>query len=242
MEVFGRCDFWMNKIAFAVVDFVLFLLSQEAEVLKRKKIMILLFVTLQWIFISFCNVNFYAVELQSTLQASLMSALYLGRFLSGNVFFFILRCSSDLTGIYVCEKNSCTDGSCVINKLTGLFKEGCAFIPERNQTAVSSIMYMQSLSSVSTNMWEQISFNETYRYKNLIYPPMLHLVQLLCKQINCNVLLWMRYEVNCEVMSQLCVYKNHLLWFSISNLFITLLLLTSDFYLPVLNTLGGRIL
>lgn len=165
MEVFGRCDFWMNKIAFAVVDFVLFLLSQEAEVLKRKKILILLFVTLQWIFISFCNVNFYAVELQSTLQASLMSALYLGRFLSGNVFFFILRCSSDLTGIYVCEKNSCTDGSCVINKLTGLFKEGCAFIPERNQTAVSSIMYMQSLSSVSTNMWEQISFNETYRYK-----------------------------------------------------------------------------
>ncbi|XP_048799889.1 calcium-activated chloride channel regulator 2 isoform X2 [Lagopus muta] len=59
------------------------------------------------------------------------------------------RCSSDLTGIYVCEKNSCTDGSCVINKLTGLFKEGCAFIPERNQTAVSSIMYMQSLSSVA---------------------------------------------------------------------------------------------
>ncbi|XP_040533254.1 calcium-activated chloride channel regulator 2 [Gallus gallus] len=61
----------------------------------------------------------------------------------------VTRCSSDLTGIYVCEKNSCTDGSCVINKLTGLFKEGCAFIPERNQTAVSSIMYMQSLSSVA---------------------------------------------------------------------------------------------
>uniref|UniRef100_A0A669QWF8 Chloride channel accessory 2 n=1 Tax=Phasianus colchicus TaxID=9054 RepID=A0A669QWF8_PHACC len=61
----------------------------------------------------------------------------------------VTRCSSDLTGIYVCEKNSCSDGSCVINKLTGLFKEGCAFIPERNQTAVSSIMYMQSLSSVA---------------------------------------------------------------------------------------------
>uniref|UniRef100_A0A8B9CPF5 Chloride channel accessory 2 n=1 Tax=Anser brachyrhynchus TaxID=132585 RepID=A0A8B9CPF5_9AVES len=61
----------------------------------------------------------------------------------------VTRCSSDLTGIYVCEKNSCTDGSCVINKLSGLFKEGCAFIPERNQTAVSSIMYMQSLSSVA---------------------------------------------------------------------------------------------
>ncbi|XP_025972242.2 calcium-activated chloride channel regulator 2 [Dromaius novaehollandiae] len=61
----------------------------------------------------------------------------------------VTRCSSDLTGIYVCEKKSCTEGSCVINKLTGLFKEGCAFIHERNQTAVSSIMYMQSLSSVA---------------------------------------------------------------------------------------------
>lgn len=49
------------------------------------------------------------------------------------------------------KKKSCTEGNCVINKLTWLFKEGCAFIPERNQTAESSIMYMQSLSSVSTN-------------------------------------------------------------------------------------------
>ncbi|NWX81957.1 CLCA2 regulator, partial [Nothoprocta pentlandii] len=61
----------------------------------------------------------------------------------------VTRCSSDVTGIYVCEKNSCTEGSCVINKLTGLFKEGCTFIHDRNQTAVSSIMYMQSLSSVA---------------------------------------------------------------------------------------------
>uniref|UniRef100_A0A8B9Q4W9 Chloride channel accessory 2 n=1 Tax=Apteryx owenii TaxID=8824 RepID=A0A8B9Q4W9_APTOW len=58
----------------------------------------------------------------STVQASLMLARYPG-------------------GISKC--------SCVINKLTGLFKEGCAFIHERNQTAVSSIMYMQSLSSVA---------------------------------------------------------------------------------------------
>uniref|UniRef100_A0A8C4W5C3 Chloride channel accessory 2 n=1 Tax=Gopherus evgoodei TaxID=1825980 RepID=A0A8C4W5C3_9SAUR len=61
---------------------------------------------------------------------------------------FIPRCASDLTGIYICEKKSCTEGNCVINQLTGLFKEGCAFIPERTQTAKSSIMYMQSLSSV----------------------------------------------------------------------------------------------
>ncbi|XP_044883918.1 calcium-activated chloride channel regulator 2-like [Mauremys mutica] len=60
----------------------------------------------------------------------------------------VTRCASDLTGIYICEKKSCTEGNCVINQLTGLFKEGCAFIPERTQTAKSSIMYMQSLSSV----------------------------------------------------------------------------------------------
>ncbi|XP_025051181.1 calcium-activated chloride channel regulator 2, partial [Alligator sinensis] len=61
----------------------------------------------------------------------------------------VTRCSSNLTGIYVCEKKSCTEGNCVINQLTGLFIEGCAFIHERNQTAAASIMYMQSLSSVA---------------------------------------------------------------------------------------------
>ncbi|KAK4820062.1 hypothetical protein QYF61_019004 [Mycteria americana] len=50
-----------------------------------------------------------------------------------------IRCSSDLTGIYICEKNSCTEGNGVINKLTWLFKEGWAFIPERNQTAESAV-------------------------------------------------------------------------------------------------------
>ncbi|XP_077189225.1 calcium-activated chloride channel regulator 2-like isoform X2 [Paroedura picta] len=57
------------------------------------------------------------------------------------------RCSSDLTGMYVCEKQSCTEGSCVIDKVTGLLKEGCAFIHDKDQNASSSIMYMQSLSS-----------------------------------------------------------------------------------------------
>lgn len=49
------------------------------------------------------------------------------------------------------KKNACTEGNYVINKLTWLFKEGYAFIPERSQTAELSIIYMPSLSSVSTN-------------------------------------------------------------------------------------------
>ncbi|KAJ6656263.1 hypothetical protein lerEdw1_003919 [Lerista edwardsae] len=58
------------------------------------------------------------------------------------------RCSSELTGIYVCEEQSCTEGSCVIDQMTGLLKEGCTFIHDKDQNASSSIMYMQSLSSV----------------------------------------------------------------------------------------------
>uniref|UniRef100_A0A8D0HKH2 Chloride channel accessory 2 n=1 Tax=Sphenodon punctatus TaxID=8508 RepID=A0A8D0HKH2_SPHPU len=58
------------------------------------------------------------------------------------------RCSSDLTGIYVCEEKICAQGNCVINHVTGLFKEGCKFIHDKSQNASSSIMYMPSLSSV----------------------------------------------------------------------------------------------
>uniref|UniRef100_G1N938 Chloride channel accessory 2 n=1 Tax=Meleagris gallopavo TaxID=9103 RepID=G1N938_MELGA len=99
----------------------------------------------------------------------------------------VTRCSSDLTGIYVCEKNSCIDGSCVINKLTGLYKEGCAFIPERNQTAVSSIMYMQSLSSVAEfcneSTWEVIKNSTDFENdlpltsSSLLTPPSFSLLQ-----------------------------------------------------------------
>ncbi|XP_038601903.1 calcium-activated chloride channel regulator 2 [Tachyglossus aculeatus] len=60
----------------------------------------------------------------------------------------VTRCSSNLSGIFVCEKSNCIQGDCVINELTGLFKEGCMFIHNDTQTARGSIMYMQSLSSV----------------------------------------------------------------------------------------------
>uniref|UniRef100_A0ABM5G8L8 Calcium-activated chloride channel regulator 2-like n=1 Tax=Pogona vitticeps TaxID=103695 RepID=A0ABM5G8L8_9SAUR len=58
------------------------------------------------------------------------------------------RCSSGLTGIYVCEKESCTQGNCVIDQVTGLLKEGCVFMHDKDQNASASIMYMQSLASV----------------------------------------------------------------------------------------------
>ncbi|XP_036611911.1 calcium-activated chloride channel regulator 2 [Trichosurus vulpecula] len=57
----------------------------------------------------------------------------------------VTRCSSELTGIFVCEKNTCTQENCIIHNL---FKEGCMFIHNNTQNATASIMYMQSLSSV----------------------------------------------------------------------------------------------
>uniref|UniRef100_A0A8D2JCN4 Chloride channel accessory 2 n=1 Tax=Varanus komodoensis TaxID=61221 RepID=A0A8D2JCN4_VARKO len=69
-------------------------------------------------------------------------------YLSGQNQVKATRCSSELTGIYVCEKESCTQGNCVIDQGTGLLKEGCVFMHNKNQNVSSSIMYMQSLSSV----------------------------------------------------------------------------------------------
>ncbi|XP_072505034.1 calcium-activated chloride channel regulator 2 isoform X2 [Notamacropus eugenii] len=57
----------------------------------------------------------------------------------------VTRCSSDLTGIFVCEKNTCMQENCIVDNL---FKEGCMFIHNNTQNATASIMYMQSLSSV----------------------------------------------------------------------------------------------
>ncbi|XP_058159207.1 calcium-activated chloride channel regulator 2 isoform X2 [Dasypus novemcinctus] len=57
----------------------------------------------------------------------------------------VTRCSSDITGIFVCEKGPCPQENCIISKL---FKEGCMFVYNSTQNATASIMFMQSLSSV----------------------------------------------------------------------------------------------
>lgn len=57
----------------------------------------------------------------------------------------VTRCSSDITGMFVCEKGPCPQENCIISKL---FQERCMFIYNRTQNATASIMFMQSLSSV----------------------------------------------------------------------------------------------
>ena len=61
-------------------------------------------------------------------------------------FSYYFRCSSDIAGIFVCEKGPCPQENCIISKI---FQEGCMFIYNSTQNATSSIMFMQSLSSVS---------------------------------------------------------------------------------------------
>uniref|UniRef100_A0A8C2P9R2 Calcium-activated chloride channel regulator 2 n=1 Tax=Capra hircus TaxID=9925 RepID=A0A8C2P9R2_CAPHI len=60
-------------------------------------------------------------------------------------FSYYFRCSSDIAGIFVCEKGPCPQENCIISKI---FQEGCMFIYNSTQNATSSIMFMQSLSSV----------------------------------------------------------------------------------------------
>ncbi|XP_006037702.2 calcium-activated chloride channel regulator 1-like [Alligator sinensis] len=61
------------------------------------------------------------------------------------------RCSANLTGQYIfqsCQGNKCTIRQCKYSNMTNLFEAGCKFVPEKRQTASTSIMYMQGLPSV----------------------------------------------------------------------------------------------
>ncbi|XP_006093978.1 calcium-activated chloride channel regulator 2 isoform X1 [Myotis lucifugus] len=57
----------------------------------------------------------------------------------------VTRCSSDITGIFVCEKGPCPQENCITSEL---FQGGCMFLYNSTQNAAASIMFMQSLSSV----------------------------------------------------------------------------------------------
>ncbi|XP_039111680.1 calcium-activated chloride channel regulator 1-like [Hyaena hyaena] len=63
------------------------------------------------------------------------------------------RCSTHITGINVvfkeCQGGSCITRPCRRDSLTGLYEAKCTFIPEKSQTAKDSIMFMQSLNSVT---------------------------------------------------------------------------------------------
>ncbi|XP_074077861.1 calcium-activated chloride channel regulator 1-like [Macrotis lagotis] len=62
------------------------------------------------------------------------------------------RCSKDITGVnrvLKCSNNSCAIKRCKTNRQTGMYETKCQFIPEKSQKAKTSIMFMQSLNSVT---------------------------------------------------------------------------------------------
>uniref|UniRef100_A0A674ISP5 Calcium-activated chloride channel regulator 1-like n=1 Tax=Terrapene triunguis TaxID=2587831 RepID=A0A674ISP5_9SAUR len=86
---------------------------------------------------------------------------YLSLFLS----YLPFRCSASVTGKYIvqsCTGNSCTTRECKSDEQTKLYEAGCKFVPEKTQNAPASIMYMQSLPSVSTvvEFCDQSTHNE----------------------------------------------------------------------------------
>ncbi|XP_075471736.1 calcium-activated chloride channel regulator 1-like [Ascaphus truei] len=71
-------------------------------------------------------------------------------YIAGSLKVEATRCSEDIIGTNTmqCPGNSCGK-ACNFDPKTGLYEEGCVFVPEKNQFAKESIMYMQALSSVS---------------------------------------------------------------------------------------------
>ncbi|XP_028643987.1 calcium-activated chloride channel regulator 1 [Grammomys surdaster] len=63
-----------------------------------------------------------------------------------------VRCSATISGknqVRRCQGGSCiTNGKCVIDRLTGLYKENCVFVPDPHQNEKASIMYNQNINSV----------------------------------------------------------------------------------------------
>ncbi|XP_021513696.1 calcium-activated chloride channel regulator 2 isoform X1 [Meriones unguiculatus] len=55
------------------------------------------------------------------------------------------RCSSDITGVFVCENGFCSPEDCIVSNF---LREGCTFLYNSQQNATGSIMFMQSLPSV----------------------------------------------------------------------------------------------
>ncbi|KAM4642178.1 calcium-activated chloride channel regulator 1-like [Discoglossus pictus] len=62
------------------------------------------------------------------------------------------RCSLNIHGknlIQRCNAATCTVYNCTIDTNTGLYEDGCAFVLDKNQVATESIMYLQSISTVT---------------------------------------------------------------------------------------------
>ncbi|OWK05602.1 hypothetical protein Celaphus_00002366 [Cervus elaphus hippelaphus] len=80
------------------------------------------------------------------------------------------RCSTHITGTNVvfkkCQGGSCVTRPCRRDSQTGLYEAKCTFIPEKSQTAKESIMFMQSLHSVTEFCTEETHNTEAPNLQN----------------------------------------------------------------------------
>ncbi|XDB48564.1 hypothetical protein AB1E18_002149 [Capra hircus] len=80
------------------------------------------------------------------------------------------RCSTHITGTNVvfkkCQGGSCITRPCRRDSQTGLYEAECTFIPEKSQTAKESIMFMQSLHSVTEFCTEKTHNTEAPNLQN----------------------------------------------------------------------------
>ncbi|XP_056379195.1 calcium-activated chloride channel regulator 1-like [Hyla sarda] len=73
-------------------------------------------------------------------------------YIAGNLKVEATRCSVDIYGeskIQKCQGTSCKVTSCNFDPITGLYEEGCVYIPDQKQFAKESLMYMQALPTVT---------------------------------------------------------------------------------------------
>uniref|UniRef100_A0A2K6FA41 Chloride channel accessory 4 n=1 Tax=Propithecus coquereli TaxID=379532 RepID=A0A2K6FA41_PROCO len=107
------------------------------------------------------------------------------------------RCTSGISGtnsVYTCQGGSCYTRTCRTNSTTKLYEKDCQFFPNKVQTEKASIMFMQSIDSVSEfcneknhnqeapslqnikcnfrSIWEVISNSEDFKNTTpLVAPP-----------------------------------------------------------------------
>ncbi|XP_075688311.1 calcium-activated chloride channel regulator 1-like [Rhinoderma darwinii] len=73
-------------------------------------------------------------------------------YIAGNLKVEATRCSVDIFGenkIQKCQGTSCKVSSCNFDPNTGLYEEGCVFVPDQRQFVTESLMYIQALPDVT---------------------------------------------------------------------------------------------
>ncbi|XP_010634985.1 calcium-activated chloride channel regulator 4-like [Fukomys damarensis] len=80
------------------------------------------------------------------------------------------RCSTGMSGtnsVYKCQGGSCITRRCRIDSTTKLYEKDCQFFPDKVQTEKASIMFMQSVDSVSDFCNEKTHNQEAPSLQNL---------------------------------------------------------------------------